>query len=35
LDGLPVGRVFTEVMQAIPYLKHFPARVRTDGNTWV
>jgi len=35
LDGLPVGRVFTEVMQATHGLMHFPAPVHTDSNIWV
>jgi ADP-heptose:LPS heptosyltransferase len=35
LDGLPVGRVFGEVMRATRRLKHFSSPVHTDCNTWV
>jgi len=36
LDGLPVGRVFAEVMRATTRrLKHFSGPVHTDCNTWV
>jgi ADP-heptose:LPS heptosyltransferase len=35
LDGLPVGQVLTEVMQAARCPMHFSARVHTDSNIWV